>query len=516
MRRPVGRIAALGALLLGVSAQPMWPAVLHAASPSGTEADIKAQVSSDRTLRTLYAARGYEPLWTAGGQLGERAEEALKRLETAEADGLDPGDYQVRRLRSAFDAAAESPRALARAEGMLSKAFLKYVRDLHRARNGEMTYVDAALIPTPPSPATALERAAGRGDERAAFQTAFRTHPLYEQLRGAYVAWQERWGGLPSVPVSEGASLKAGSRGARVAALRERLGLEPGDLFDARTATELRAFQSAHGLAPSGTADKATLAMLNTAPRQFESKLRLNLQRARALPAVSDRYVLVDAAAQRLWLYDKGRPVDSMRVIVGRVTEPTPMLAAYIRHAVLNPYWNVPPDLARSRVAPKVLDQGLGYLRAERYEILSDWSDEATKVDPKTIDWRAVARGDIEVPMRQLPGPKNSMGAMKFMFPNQYGVYLHDTPDKRLFGTADRRQSGGCVRVEDARRLAQWLFGRVPTTKSTAPEQKVALKAPVPVYITYLTAAPTADGIALRDDIYNRDGDAGMRLAQLR
>ncbi|QAY75750.1 murein L,D-transpeptidase [Sphingosinicella sp. BN140058] len=508
-RRSAARRIALAAALL-VASHAALQAPLQAASPSVLEAEVRS--SSDRTVRQLYAARGYAPLWTEGSRLSDAAEAVLARLETADADGLDPRDYQVRRLRSAFDD-ANSSKGAARAEVQLSRGFLKYARDLRRSRAADMTYVDAALIPTAPSPGATLDRAAGAAGKPASLSEALGTHPLYEQLREAYLLWSERWGDLPQTRIAEGPPLRSGMRGERVQDLRMRLGLSPGDLFDVETGAAVRAFQASHGLAGNGIADKPTIALLNTGPRDFAAKLRLNLERARALPSMADRYVLVDAAAQRLWMYQGGRPVDSMKVIVGRVTEPTPMLAAYIRFAVLNPYWNVPPDLVQSRVAPKVLSQGLGYIRAERYQILSDWSDDAKPVDAKTIDWRAVARGEVEVPMRQLPGPKNSMGNMKFMFPNQFGVYLHDTPDKRLFGAADRKQSAGCVRVEDARRLARWLFGRVPTAKSAAPEQQVPLKSPVPVYITYLTAAPTGSGIAIREDIYGRDGEAGLRLA---
>jgi len=234
--------------------------------------------------------------------------------------------------------------------------------------------------------------------------------------------------------------------------------------------------------------------------------LRANLERARALPASAEgRHILVDAAGARLFLYENGRVVDTMRVVVGKTTEPTPMLAGMIRFAMVNPYWNVPPDLARNRIAAGVLSEGVGYLRARRYQVLSDWSEDARVVDPATVDWQAVADGREELRVRQLPGGANAMGNVKFMFPNDFGVYLHDTPDKALFQEANRQFSSGCVRLEDAPRLARWLFGRTLRTGST-PEQRVDLPDPVPVYITYLTAMPEAGGrIAFQADVYNRD-----------
>jgi len=233
--------------------------------------------------------------------------------------------------------------------------------------------------------------------------------------------------------------------------------------------------------------------------------IQLNLQRARALPSSRGKYVLVNAAQQRLYMYDGGRPVDSMVVVVGKPKWPTPMLTAYIRFAALNPYWYVPPDLAGEDVGQFVVKQGLKYLDDYGYEIVSDWTRTPTIIDPKTIDWKGVTEGTVDVMIRQKPGPKNFMGRVKFMFPNQFGVYLHDNPRRELFKESTRYFSGGCVRLEDAWRLSKWLFGRDLTWEGAAPEEPVMLNAPVPVYITYLTAMPDGQSIAYYDDAYGRD-----------
>ena len=237
-----------------------------------------------------------------------------------------------------------------------------------------------------------------------------------------------------------------------------------------------------------------------------EALLRLNLERVRAIPAnPSNRYVLVDAASARLWMYENGRVKDTMRVVVGKPDQQTPMMAGFIRHAITNPYWNVPPDLVATKIAPAVLKEGLGHLKVNRYEILSDWTENATVLSPSSIDWRAVAAGRRELRVRQLPGKTNSMGTAKFMFPNDLGIYLHDTPDKHLMKRADRQLSSGCVRLEDAARFARWLYKKPLVAPSARPEQKVELAEPVPVYITYLTALPEAGRIAYRTDVYRRD-----------
>jgi murein L,D-transpeptidase YcbB/YkuD len=235
------------------------------------------------------------------------------------------------------------------------------------------------------------------------------------------------------------------------------------------------------------------------------SLLRINLERARVLPAGRQRYVLVNAAQQRLYMYENGKPVDSMVVVVGKPKWPTPMLAAYIRYAALNPYWYVPSDLAGEDVGQYVTKFGLKYLDDYGYEVVSDWTPNPNIIDPKTVDWKGVNAGKVEVMIRQKPGPKNFMGRMKFMFPNEFGVYLHDNPRRDLFLKSVRFFSGGCVRLEDAPRLGRWLFGRDLDWQSAGIEQPVPLAQPVPVYITYLTAMPDGTSIAYYDDAYGRD-----------
>ena len=242
-------------------------------------------------------------------------------------------------------------------------------------------------------------------------------------------------------------------------------------------------------------------------PAETERIIRLNLARARILPGPWTRHVVVDAASARLYYYGGGKLQGTMRVVVGAPQSPTPMLAGTVRYAILNPYWNVPPDLVQRRVAPKIL-QGAS-LTALHYEALSGWGADAQTLDPAAIDWPAVASGAQELRVRQLPGATNAMGRMKFMFPNDLGIYLHDTPEKALMRRSARHLSNGCVRLEDAPRLGRWFFGRPLAVPSPAPEQDIALPQPVPVYLTYLTAVPSAGGVTLLSDAYGRDGAGG-------
>ena len=218
----------------------------------------------------------------------------------------------------------------------------------------------------------------------------------------------------------------------------------------------------------------------------IEEPVLTNLRRARLLPA-KGRFLVVNLATAKLWMYQDGRATDSMKVVIGKADTPTPMLAGTIHYATFNPYWNIPTDVTRRVVAPLVIKRGVSYLKSARYEVASGWTDEATVVDPTTIDWKAVADGTTLIRVRQLPGANNMMGKIKFGFANDHGIYLHDTPAKNLFAKAKRAFSLGCVRVEDAQRLARWLFGAEPPAPTEVPEQHVRLGSPVPIYLTHLT-----------------------------
>ena len=199
------------------------------------------------------------------------------------------------------------------------------------------------------------------------------------------------------------------------------------------------------------------------------------------------RYVLVDAASARLYMIEDGRVRDSMKVIVGKPETPTPELRSVINYETLNPYWHVTGELTRTLIATRVLQDGNSYLTQRGYEVVSNFGPNARVIPPDEVDWKAVAAGKSEILVRQQPGPANSLGHFKFDLPDGDGIYLHDTPRKELFAQDDRSLSHGCVRLEDAPRLAQWLLGKEPPAVS-APEQNVLLPQPVPITISYLDA----------------------------
>lgn len=239
------------------------------------------------------------------------------------------------------------------------------------------------------------------------------------------------------------------------------------------------------------------------ASQEVMTRLHLNLDRARLLPSPWTRHILVDASSSRLWYYEAGKQVGTMRVVVGAQETQTPMLVGTLQWAILNPYWNVPDYLARKNIAPKILSGRS--LESMNMEALSDWSASPHVLASSMIDWAAIASGKQEVRLRQLPGPNNSMGRIKFVFPNKEGIYLHDTPDRDLLKKSDRHLSNGCIRLENATELGRWLLQKPVPKASKEPEHAVPLPVQVPVYLTYITAAATDRGVAFHEDIYGRD-----------
>jgi murein L,D-transpeptidase YcbB/YkuD len=338
-------------------------------------------------------------------------------------------------------------------------------------------------------------------------------NPLFQRLSDGLEQYRATWGRLPQGTIPTGPALKIGSTGKRVAMLRARLGLLPGDGYDQQLLQRVMDYQRVHGLGPvDGIAGKGTIGSLNLGADYYERRIAINMERAWRLPATRafDRYVVIDSSAAMAYLFDRDRIADSMRVVVGSPKTKTPMMAVLMKDAKVHPYWNVPPELIRTLTAKRIGEQGLGYLDDFHYEVLANWSPDAPVIDPKTVNWKQIARSKspAAVRVRQLPGPWNSMGDMKFEMPNDYGIYLHDSPHKELFAEDERHLSNGCIRLSDYRRFANWVFGRMP--QATSPrEQEFQLPQPVPVYMTYLTVEVLDNGaIAFRPDVYGFDAQA--------
>jgi murein L,D-transpeptidase YcbB/YkuD len=372
----------------------------------------------------------------------------------------------------------------------------------------DMIYIDEDLVPKAVhdnGPLAEMSNAAWSGAPVDLFTSV---NPIYTDLRRGLVKYQQRWGDLPQLPIPAGPTLKTGMNGDRVAMLRTRLGLSGGDSYDSALAAAVKEFQDVHGLKADGIAGSGTIEALNRGAQYYEQLIIINMERAKRLPAPEEqrKYVLVDAGDARLSMWQNGRKVDEMKVVVGKAETATPMMAAYIKYASVNPYWNVPPELVRNLIGPRIVAQGIKYLTDREYQVMTDYSDDAKLIDPSTVDWQAVVDGREEVRLRRLPSPANSMGMMKFMLPNYFGIYLHDSPEKEHFTKNELWISNGCVRLEDYKRLAKFLFdGTVPQGRNPKVEEEVDLPKPIPVYMTYLTVQPTADGVRFLEDHYGRD-----------
>jgi len=372
----------------------------------------------------------------------------------------------------------------------------------------DMIYVDQELVPhavQDQGPFANMTSAAWSG---APLDLFVPVNPIYTELRRGLVKYQQTWGNLPDIAVPTGPTLKTGSTGERVAALRARLGLATGDKFDAPLAAKVKAFQAVHGIKADGIAGAGTIEALNRGPQYYEQLIVINMERAKRLPAPQEqaKYVVVDAGSARLSLWENGRKIDQMKIVVGKAETATPMMAAYIKYASVNPYWNVPPELVRNLIGPRIVAQGIKYLTDREYQVLTGYGDDAKVLDPSTVDWQAVVDGRQDVALRRLPSPANSMGAMKFMLPNYFGIYLHDSPERDHFTKNELWFSNGCVRLEDYKRVARFLFnGSIPQGDNPKVEKEVDLPQPVPVYMTYLTVQPTSDGVQFLEDHYGRD-----------
>jgi len=342
-------------------------------------------------------------------------------------------------------------------------------------------------------------------------------NPLAERYRAAMAQSDSLWKATPQgrVAFAGPAALAEGASGPVVAAVRERLGLAAGDTFDAALGERIALYRRDHGLPAGRSIDAGLVESLNLGEAWYRDKYASNFARTAALPAdLGQRYVLVNIATQTLYMYANGAIVGTMKVVVGKVEDKTPVITTKLDHVVLNPYWNVPPDLTAERYAPRMIAGGKAYMTSRRFEALSGWEPDARVLRYEEVDWQAVAAGKVELRLRQLPGPGNGMGNIKFMFPNAYGVYLHDTSSTDLFLKDPRLFSAGCVRVEKPWVLAEWLFGHRPTAAGLTPEQAVPLPVPVPLYLTYLTVWPEATGFRFANDVYAMDRSALASAAQ--
>jgi len=485
---------------------------------AGVEVRIgRDRIASTRVLPSLYERNGFVPAWTRR----EALQELRAAVVDAETHGLDPNDYhrpELERLleRRSLDAQERVDLDLLATDALVRLVYhlvfgkvdperLDPQWNLAREIDGEQAALAIRATIESPSVLIAVARFAPQ-------------HPAYARLRGALIRYREisARGGFELVP--RGAKLEQGSEGPRVGALRRRLAAEgdlareeaEGESFDAALAAALRRAQTRFGLEPDGVVGPATLAALNVSGRERVDQIRLNLERARwVLHAVEGRLVLVDIPGFHLHLFENGDDWTT-RVIVGRPYRRTPVFRSTIRYLVLNPTWTVPPTIFAEDMIP-ALRKDPGTLAKKQLRVIDA---QGREVDAREIDWSTVTRRNFPYQLRQDPGPQNPLGRIKFMFPNAYSVYLHDTPARELFARAERAASSGCIRVEDPLTLAVGLLADPEVWSREALEGAIAtgvtrtvnLREPVPVILMYWTVDVDADGsVQFRPDLYHRD-----------
>jgi murein L,D-transpeptidase YcbB/YkuD len=500
-----------------------------------------------KVLGAVYKDREYRPLWTSGGRPRGGARELAAIICDAEREGLRPADYGLADLKAVLERTygkeeRPTPSALAALDLELTARLLDYGADLLAGRLDPSAVDDGWYIRARRSSVdSALRMALHEGGPKDMLDQLRPRQKEYADLVEALGEYREvlEQGGWPAVP--PGGRLKQGDEGQRVVALRTRLrlshDLDAGaggkPVFDGRLAGAVARFQERHGIPVDSAVGPATLAALNVPVETRIRQIEINLERYRWLPAeFGRRYVLVNIPDYRLYAHDRGKERLEMRVIVGdEYGNATPVFADSMRYLVFRPYWEVPARILVEEVIPQVREDDT-YLARHGLEVVPvkrtpDW-------DPKSIDWSDVDTANLQFRVRQKAGQDNALGRVKFMFPNRFSVYLHDTPTHALFERSKRTLSHGCIRVEKPVELADyvldgqqgWNTKRISEamgpakadagSREGAQGTTVRLEHPVPVYLVYLTAFVRNGVLNFRDDPYGKDRPALARLGNPR
>ena len=479
---------------------------------------MNIQIAAGSLIAEIYANRDFAPAWTDPNQVAE----LIAVIEGTQAEGLDPTDYYADAVRAVHErmlAGIVDPDEKAVADILLTESLIRvgyhqlfgkvnpYTLDpswnFRRDLNGLDPAATVQEIIDAPSLFERLSNLVPRGW-------------MYEGLESALAHYRDiqRAGGWPQVP--DGPTLRPGAADSRLAVLARRLAVT-GDLEEARELAiydevlerAVRRFQQRHALDADGVVGPATLKALNVPVEQRVRQLELTLERARWVTnGLEDDFLIVNIAGFQAYLVHGREIAWQTRVQVGRLYRQTPVFRDEMKYLVFNPTWTVPYSIATRDILPQV--QGDASYLVNRGFTVADRTGRI--VDPASVDWSRLSRGNFPYTLVQGPGPTNALGRVKFMFPNEHAVYLHDTPNQALFERADRSFSSGCIRVEHPFELAERLLGpdwsqqRIRRVVDSGETTTVSLAEPLPVLLLYWTAEVRTDGtVAFYEDVYGRD-----------
>jgi L,D-transpeptidase YcbB len=516
------------------------------------------QLQDHRTdALNFYRERAGRLGWFRNGTLVPQTQNLLTQATDAQAEGLNPAHYQpliedvekhfaaLRAIKKGDPDAAEKVR---QTDLVLSGLYFAFAGDMYKGVLDPHTNEALAweVRRNKVKLYHSLQAILKERDSSYPNYEFGAVHPDYTRLRSALRMYRalEKRGGWSVVPAVK--KLVPGQvDSVVVAALRRRLAAEPvapgigdatasigatqpaptvavsakaasalapadPDRYDDTLVASVKTFQDRHGLNPDGLVGPGTVAALNVPVRARIEQLILNMERWRWVPRkLGARYVLVNIPEFKLHVVEGDTEQFSMRVIVGKELKQTPVFSDKIQYIVLAPYWGIPASIVEEEIKPAVL-RDRGYLARHQMELL----DGKRVISSRAVNWRTVTRANWHYTLRQKPGAENPLGTMKFIFPNDHNVYLHGTPNGWLFNKEGRGFSHGCVRLEDPRKLADyllqpqpaWTAERISSTIAAGTETWIALPEPVPVYIVYFTAWVSPDGrVQFRDDVYGHD-----------
>ena len=483
-----------------------------------TLADANHLKSPDLVER-FYESNGWKSVWIENISSRNLIRQLLNHLDNVESDGLSKSNYHVDYLKSALNGKlSANNKKLLETELLLTDAFLTYCNHLlHGQINPNNIYRDWKKVSAEADVVLILKDALFKDSFEQSWRQLYPIPAVYTELVNALALYRKLSNQYPDSVIKPGPPIELDDQGGRVTLLKEKLSLVDGpldidsDKFDQATLEALKKYQKRHGLKADGIAGPKTLAALNVPLKSRIEQIKINLERFRWLPRdPGDNYIVVNIADFKLHVFENHQPVMSSKVIVGKRFHETPVFSGTMTYLVLNPYWYVPRSIAKNEILPK-LRKDPGYLTSKRMRVF-DGSNQK-ELNAQSIDWAGIQAHEFDYSFRQDPGSENSLGRVKFIFPNQYSVYLHDTPSKGLFDDNVRDFSHGCIRVQDAMKLTQYLLRELSSWREndiagvlkSGKQKVITLKNYMPVLILYFTAWVENGVIQFRNDVYERD-----------